>query len=173
MLAYTHGSQYIKLRNKHMKNNELLLAISDIMDQKLNTIHVRMDTMEDRLTAKIDEVDNRLTTELHRLDAKIDKVEQSLSADIQRLDTKIDNVERSLNAKIDNVEQGLKADIHHLNLTMENIVIPRVNHIEQCYLATSERYINETARIDGLAADVQVLKSVVQKHSEQLQELSA
>lgn len=119
-----------------MDNNELLLAISDMMDQKLDAVHVRMDTMENRLDAKIDTVENRL-------DAKIDAVNELLS-------------------------QGIR----DINISLENVVIPRINHIEQCYLDTSERYIKETGRINGLVADVQVIKSVVQNHSEQLRKIS-
>ena len=108
-----------------MGNNELLLAISDIMDQKLDAINVRMDTMENKLTAKIDAVDERLS-----------------------------------------------AAVTKNSIILENMVLPRLDHIEQCYLDTSERYINETGRINGLVLDVQVIKSVVQDHSEQLRKIS-
>ena len=122
-----------------MDSKTLLLAISDMMDEKLDSIHVRMDTF----------------------DTKLDAVEEKLSADISVLD-----------AKIDSVDQRLSADIRTINISLENVVIPRIKHIEQCYLATSERYINETGRIDGLVVDVQVIKSIVQDHSIQLQKIS-
>ena len=137
-----------------MDNKDLLLAISDMMDQKLDAIHVRMDTMENRLDAKIDAVENKLSAEIDALDAKIDAVENKLSAEINAVDAR------------------LSADIRKINVTLENVVIPRINHIEQCYLATSERYINETGRINGLVMDVQVIKSIVQEHSEQLLKIS-
>lgn len=151
-----------------MDNKELLLAISDIIDQKLDAIDVKMETME-----------NRLSADIRALDAKIDTVESKLSADIRALDAKIDTVEnrlsadiRALDAKIDAVDERLSKDIRTINVSLENVVIPRISHIEQCYLATSERYINETGRINGLVADVQVIKSVVQNHSEQLKMIS-
>lgn len=137
-----------------MDTKELLLAISDIMDEKLDAITVSMSTMEEKLSTKIDAVENRL-------DAKIDAVENKLSTDI-----------RALDSKIDTVDEGLSKDIRAINTSLENVVIPRITHIEQYYLATSERYINETGRINGLVADVQVIKSVVQHHSEQLQMIS-
>ena len=158
-----------------MDNKELLLAISDMMDLKLDSIHVRMDTFD----AKLDAVEERLSGEIRVLDAKIDTVEEKLSADISALDAKIDAVEEklsadisSLDAKIDAVDQRLSADIRTINISLENVVIPRINHIEQCYLATSERYINDSGRIDGLLIDVQVIKSIVQDHSTQLQKIS-
>ena len=137
-----------------MDNNELLLAISDMMDQKLDSVYVRMDTMENRLEAKIDAKINALDAKINALDAKID-------AKINALD-----------AKIDAVDERLSQGIRDINVTLENVVIPRINHIEQCYLDTSERYIKETGRINGLVADVQVIKSVVQNHSEQLRKIS-
>ena len=137
-----------------MGNKELLLAISDMMDQKLDAINVRMDTFD----TKLDAMESRL-------DAKIDAMES-------RLDAKIDAVEGRLGAEIDLVNQRLSADVRNINITLENNVIPRLKHIEQCYLAASERYINETGRIQGLVADVQVIKSVVQEHSKQLQKIS-
>ena len=141
-----------------MGNNELLLAISDMMDQKLEYINVRMDTMENRLSEDIRAVETRL-------DAKIDAVEEKLT-------TKIDVVEHELTTKIDVVQKELKDSIRATNVNMENVLIPRMKHIEQCYLSASERYINETGRIDGLVFDVQVIKSIVQNHSEQLQKIS-
>ena len=140
-----------------MDSKTLLLAISDMMDEKLDSIHVRMDTFD----TKLDAVEEKLSADISALDAKIDSVEEKLSADISALD-----------AKIDSVDQRLSADIRTINISLENVVIPRIKHIEQCYLATSERYINETGRIDGLVVDVQVIKSIVQDHSIQLQKIS-
>lgn len=144
-----------------MGNNELLLAISDMMDQKLDAINVRMDTMENKLETKIDAAESKLSADINALDAKIDAVESKLSADIHALD-----------AKINDVDKRLSTDIKKINLSLENIVLPRLNHIEQCYLDTSERYIIETGRINGLTTDVQVLKSVVQEHGERLKKIS-
>ena len=140
-----------------MDNKELLLAISDMMDLKLDSIHVRMDTFD----AKLDAVEERLSGEIRVLDAKIDAVEEKLSADIS-----------ALNAKMNAIDQQHGADIRTIKISLENVVIPRINHIEQCYLATSERYINDSGRIDGLLIDVQVIKSIVQDHSTQLQKIS-
>lgn len=98
---------------------------------------------------------------MDNFDTKLDAVEARLSGKIHALD-----------AKIDSVDQRLSADIRKINVSLENVVIPRIKHVEQCYLSTSERYINETGRIDGLTFDVQVIKSIVQDHSQQLQKIS-
>ncbi len=155
-----------------MKNEELLLAISDMMDQKLDSIHVRMDTFD----TKLDAVEERLSGDIRALDAKIDAVEDKLSARIDEVESKLSAeicaVENKLSAEINAVDKRLSADIRTINISLENVVIPRIKHIEQCYVSTSERYINEVGRINGLTADIQVIKSVVQDHSIQLQKIS-
>ena len=148
-----------------MNKNELLLAISDLMDEKIDTINVRMDTMENKLTSRMDLLDAKIDAVESSLSTKIDAVENSLSA-------RIDAVENSLSAKIVAVDERLSAEVRKTNVIIENRVLPRINHIEQCYLDASERYIIETGRINGLAMDVQVIKSVVQDHSEQLKKIS-
>lgn len=158
-----------------MDHKELLLAISDMMDHKLDSIHTRMDTFD----TKLDAVEERLSGDIRALDAKIDAVEEKLSADISALDAKIDAVEEKLSAdisildaKIDAVDRRHGSDIRTIKICLENVVVPRLNHIEQCYLATSERYMKDSGRIEGLLMDVQVIKSIVQDHSIQLQKIS-
>ena len=158
-----------------MGNDELLLAISDMMDQKIESINVRMGTMEDRLSARIDAVDAKVDALDTRLSGRID----ALDAKVDALDAKIDAVEErlsgdvvALDAKMAALDERLSANIRDVKITMENVLIPRIKHMEQCYLDTSNRYINETGRIDGLVADVQVIKSIVLNHSEQLQKIS-
>lgn len=137
-----------------MENTELLLAISDMMDEKLDSINVRMDIMEDKLTSKIDAVDAKLSAEIQAVDAK-------LSAEIQAMD-----------AKLDATDERLRSQIRKISLTQENIIIPRLEHIEQCYLSTSERYLIDSGRINGLVFDMQVVKSVLQNHEEKLKKIS-
>lgn len=51
---------------------------------------------------------------------------------------------------------------------MEEEVIPRLKEIESCYLSTYERYRKGVNQFDTLQSDVDVLKIVVQGHSERL-----
>jgi chromosome segregation ATPase len=55
-------------------------------------------------------------------------------------------------------------------LQLENNVIPRLNTIEQCYLETSKRYMQETADIKQMKSDIEVIKFVVTQHSKKFEE---
>lgn len=168
-----------------MSNDELLLSISDLMKKNLQPLEKRMDAfdekidkVEERLSAridcldvKIDNVEQRLTSEIKRLDSKIDNVEQNLTSEIKRLDSKIDSVEQNLHSVEQNllsVEQNLKNDIHLINLKLENMIIPRLNEIESCYLSTSERYQRETDKFIAFDTDLSVMRGIILEHGNRL-----
>lgn len=66
----------------------------------------------------------------------------------------------------------LQDDIQMLKLQNENIIIPRLQHIESCYTSTYDRYKNSVEGYEAMQADIQLLKSVVQEHSEKLKMIS-
>ena len=152
-----------------MTDNELLLAISDIMDKKIHPLEVKISSVEESLSEKIDAVEKSLNDKINfvekSLNDKIDSVEQNLNA-------KIDSVEQNLNAKIDSVERTLQNQIIKINLHLENNFSPRLQNIEDCYLSTYERYKNRNEQLDQLQLDVSVIKRVVIDHSERLKQIS-
>lgn len=145
-----------------MTNDELYLALSELVNNNSKEIEYRMDTMEERLNNRMD-----------GLDAKIDNVEEKLSGRIDSLDSKIDTVEAklsgridSLDAKIGGVEKSLGDQIRNINMCLENIIEPRLQNIEMCYVTTFERYKVNNEKFERMQLDIDVLKSVVRKHDE-------
>ena len=126
-----------------MKDDELLLAISDLMDKKLHPLESQINRVEDSLHNKIDLVEQALTSEIVKLDNKIDAVDKNLQNQITRI-----------------------------NLFNENVVMPRLQTIESCYLSTYERYKDRNEQIDQLQLDISVIKRVVIDHGEQLRKIS-
>lgn len=144
-----------------MGNEEILLAMSEMMDKKIGPLENRMDSMEISLLDKMDIIENRLNDKIDcvglNLNNKIDAVEQKLNA-------KIDTVEQKLDAKIDAVD----FKVHRINLKLENDIEPRLKQIEKCYTDTFRRYQYGVEKIEKLEADNEVIRSVVQKHHEVL-----
>ena len=119
-----------------MTNNELYLAISELVNNNSKELEYRMDIMDH----KIDALD-------HRIDA---------------LESRID----ALDHKIDGVEKSLKDEIRSIHLKLENLIEPRLQNIEACYLSTFERYQVNVEKFDRMQLDIEVLKSIVRKHDE-------
>lgn len=63
----------------------------------------------------------------------------------------------------------IKGRVKKMELMQENVIIPRLDNIEACYVSTYERYKENVEEYDEMKQDVSILKKVVAEHSEILQ----
>lgn len=126
-----------------MRDEELLLSISKMLDDKISPLEKRMDSMEKDLKEEIRIVRNEV---------KLVKGEVKLVQDEVKL---------------------VENKVHLINLKLENVFEPRMNTIETCYLDTYKRYQNGVDRIDRLEKDNELIRSILQKHSKILQTQTA
>lgn len=146
-----------------MTNNEMLLAISDMMDKKLQT-ELRP-IKEDIRDMKADI--RNMKADIVELKADM----RNVKADIVELKTDMQNVKTDIvNMKSD--IQTLQSDVHKISLCQENIILPRLCTIESCYTDTYKRYNNYADRMERAFDDIELLKKVVTEHSEKLQKIS-
>lgn len=148
-----------------MTNDQLYLAISELISDSSKENECRMNMFEKRINHRMDTLENSMNHRMDTLETKFDTLERKFDA----LETKVD----ALDGKIDGVEESLSGQIHAINLKLENIIEPRLKHIEQCYVATSERYQENVEKMDRIQLDIEVLKSVVRKHDEILSAMPA
>lgn len=145
-----------------MTENELLLAISDMMDHKLK--------------AELQPIKNDLQTvknEVQLVKNEVQLVKEDLQAvkeDLQTVKDRVQTVENNLQA-VKNEVQTVKNDVHHMKLYQENIIMPRLNTIESCYTDTYSRYRNYSDKMEAAFEDMELLKRVVSEHSMKLQAL--
>ena len=161
-----------------MTNEELLLAMSEMMDTKLaaslKPIENRLDRMDerlDRIEVRLDRVEERLDhveERLDRVEERLDHVEERLD----RMEGKLDHVEERLDhaeGRINRVERKVvKIEVDLL----ENNVIPRLNTIEACYTSTYQRYQDYADQMDCVYENIKLLNQTVIKHSQILQKIS-
>lgn len=138
--------------------NEDLLALSQMMDIKLQPIEKHLVRIEDRLT--------RVETKMDDLETKVDNLEIK----VNNLETRVSKLE--LDAKSLHSELALiKRDVKQVRVCQETKMIPRLSNIEACYLDTSIRYQESADKVDVVCEDVQLLKKVVGEHSEKLKKI--
>lgn len=138
-----------------MSNEELLSAISELLDEKL----------EQKLEEKLDE----------KLEQKLEeKLEQKLDEKLeQKLDEKLEKVldekfEQKLNPRFERIEQRLtNIELHLENVTDKNIALLAEN-----YVPAAKRYEKSSAQIESMQTDIDLLKKVVAEHSQKLQVLA-
>lgn len=141
-----------------MTNNELLLAMSDMMDTKLKAelqpLRNEMQDMKSELRSEMLDMKNELQNEI-----------QGVSGELQ-------NEIQAVRSELRDVEQNLKKEIHMLKLCQENLILPRLNTIESCYNDTYHRYRDNADQMEAVSADVDIMKKVITEHSQQLQKLA-
>ncbi len=88
--------------------------------------------------------------------------------DLEAIGAIIESKIGSLESKID----GLEKDVQYIKVVqLENNVLPRLEHIGQCYLDTSNRYTTSADRFDNALNDIAVMKIAIQKNSSDIREL--
>jgi len=184
-----------------MTNNDLLLAISDIMEAKMEPLRKEIQQTKTELHSEILKMKNELRTEfkndinelraefkndinelraefkndINELRAEFKNDINELRAEFKKLEDKLDNVAAALQKQIAKNEKAIiqnTKDISNINILLENEVMPRLRNIESCYVATSNRYISSINQIESIQSDVDVLKNVVAEHSVKLQKIS-
>lgn len=86
-----------------------------------------------------------------------------------------DMMDKKLKAELQPIKNDLqdtKNEIHKIKLYQENVVMPRLETIESCYTDTYKRYKNYAERMEAAFDDIEVMKKVLQEHSEKLQKIS-
>ncbi|MCI8696959.1 hypothetical protein [uncultured Acetatifactor sp.] len=132
-----------------MTDNELLLALSGMLDKKLK--------------AELQPIKNELQT------MKDDIAD--MKGEIADMKGEIADIRNEI-ASIKSNMLIMQNEIRQIKLCQENIILPRLDTIESCYSDTFNRYRTYADKMDSVFEDVELLKTVVTHHSEKLQKLA-
>lgn len=167
-----------------MTDNELLLAISDLMEQKISTalqaelLPIRKDIQ--KLDYKIDQVEKNLSQRItcveESLNQRITCVEENLNQRItcveESLNQRITHVEENLNQRIANVELNLQQQINQIELHLENTTDRNLQLLAENYVPAADRFLITSAKVETLQAEQDIMKKVIREHSKKLQTIS-
>lgn len=129
------------------QNQELLLAISDMLDRKL----------DEKLDEKLDQ---KFETELRPI--KDDICE--LKTDVKELRSDVTELQSDMTK--------LQENVHGIHLYLENEVDYKISLLAENYVPAAKRFEQSASRIDAVEEDVGILKTVVTQHSKMLQQLA-
>lgn len=132
-----------------MTDNELLLALSGMLDKKLKAelqpIKNELQTMKDDIADMKGEIAD-IRSEIADMKGEIASIKSNMLI--------------------------MQNEIRQIKLCQENIILPRLDTIESCYSDTFNRYRTYADKMDSVFEDVELLKTVVTHHSEKLQKLA-
>lgn len=142
-----------------MTDNELLLAISNIMDKKIQPLQEDVKGVKDEVEGLKDEVEGLK-----------DEVE-GVKDEVEGLKDEVQGVEDEI-VKMKHDIQEIKLDNRKIHLQLENNIVPHLNELSQCYTSTYRKYSEQLDNLEGYREDVVILKEVMLEHSKKLKQLS-
>ncbi len=148
-----------------MIDHEFLLAISNMMDNKLEPIKNKMESIENRIES-LEIAVKRLEDRVEGLENRIENLENR----IESLENRVESLEGRVEGLANQVE-SLEGRTKTLELAMENKVLPRLETIESCYTSTYHRYKDTVEEYGAMKQDITIIKKVVTEHSERLQKI--
>ena len=152
-----------------MSDQELLHALSDMLDQKLDT---RLKPMEEdikSLKSDVKELKDDVTV-LKEDVAGLKEDVTVLKADVTGLKENVAVLKEDVETLKENYA-SLNDELHRVKLFQENVILPRLNTIESCYTGTYKRYLRAAEKMEAALEDVELLKEVTAKHSQEIQKL--
>ena len=73
-----------------------------------------------------------------------------------------------IDKKLKSELQPIKDDIRNIKLDIENNIKPQINLLAENFVPASKRYEKASAQIEAMQNDIDLLKRVVQEHSDKL-----
>ena len=163
-----------------MTNNELLYAMSNMMDTKLRAeLQPLKNEMQD-MRSEMQSIKSELQGEMQRMKSELQGEMQSMKSELQgemqrmksELQGEMQSMKSELQDEMQSIESGLQKEIHQIKLCQENVILPRLDTIESCYTDTYRRYRDNADKLEAVFDDVDIMKKVVAEHSKKLQKMA-
>jgi gas vesicle protein len=167
-----------------MTNNELLLAISDMMDTKLRAelqpLRNEMKDFKDEMRNEMQDFRGEMQSEMQDFRGEMQSEMQDFRGEMQsemqdfrgEMQSGMQDFRGEMRSEMQDFKDEMQSGVHQIKLFQENIILPRLDTIESCYLDTYRRYRDNADRMEAVFEDVGIMKKVLAEHSKQLQKLA-
>ena len=153
-----------------MTNNELLLAISDMMDKKLDARLLPIETDMKDMKADM----QNMKADMQHMKADM----QHMQTDIQHIKTDIKNIEErvtNIEERVTNIEErvlNIEERVTNIELHLENETDKNIALLAENCIPAARKYEKETEKIEAMQDDIHIMKKVIKEHSKKLQNIS-
>lgn len=143
-----------------MTNNELLMAMSEMMDKKLkSTLRAELQPIKD----DIKELKDRVT--------RVEDDIAEMKGDIAELKDRVTRVEGDI-VEMKGDIAGLKDKVTRIDLHLENVTDKNIQILAENYLPAAKKFEKVALQVQNIQEDVDVWKGVVVEHSQILNKIS-
>ena len=146
-----------------MTDKELLSAISGMIQPMKNEL--RSD-----LSDLVSSMKGELQSDLSNM---VSSMKSELQSDLSNMMNSTKNeLLLTLSDMMDHKLKPINERVKNIEIMIEDNILPRLQTIETCYTQTYYRYQTGILQLDAIQMDVDVMKQVVQNHSEKLRNIS-
>ena len=115
-------------------------------------------------------ISDMMDEKLHPIKTQIGEL-YGMKEDVQGLKEDVQVLKEDIQVLKEDMQE-VKGRVKKIELTQENVILPRLQNIEECYVSTYERYQKNCDEHEEMKQDIAMLKEVVEKHSQILQRIS-
>ena len=151
-----------------MTNEELLVAMSNMMDQrldeKLEPLKKDMSEVKDRVTNienRVTNIENRVTN-IETQVAKIEDRVTNIETQVAKTEDRVTNIETQVTK--------IKNRVTNIELDIENDIRPGIITLCDAYGTQFDRYSISIESHEKMKTDIEVMKSIVSRHFDLLPE---
>ncbi len=156
-----------------MLTKEDLQSIENLLDRKLGFIQSDVSTLKSDVSTLKSDV-STLKSDVSTLKSDVSTLKSDVStlkSDVSTLKSNVSTLKSDMadvKNRVSNLEQDMK--VVKVDL-LENNVIPRLDHIENCYMDTSKRYMKDADKFENAITDIEIMKLAIQRNSADILEL--
>ena len=159
---------------------EDLLALSTMMDEKLEPIHNEINDVKVEIKGMKTEIAGMqveikgMKTEIASMQVEIERMKTEIAGiqvEIEGIKTEIAGMQAEIKGIKTEIE-GMKQRITVIELRIENELVRNINFIAENVIPAAKKYEREAEKIESMQADIDVMKGVLKEHSKILQNIS-
>ena len=142
-----------------MTNEELLVAMSNMMDQKLGS------TVSDMMDQKLDEKLEPLKKDMSEVKDRVTNIENRVT----NIENRVTNMETQITNIKDRVT-NIENRVTNIEIDIENDIRPGIITLCDAYGTQFDRYSISIESHEKMKTDIEVMKSIVSRHFDLLPE---
>ncbi len=160
-----------------MENKELLGAISQMLDEKLEPIKADISDLKEDVSGLKEDVSG-LKEDVSSLKEDVSGLKEDVSGlkeDVSGLKEDVSSLKEDVSGLKEDVS-CLKKDVARLDarqtkmeLMIENEIRPDIKLLAENYVPAAKMYREQADKIEQMQTDIALMKSVIREHSEILQ----
>ena len=151
-----------------MNNNELLQAMSQMMDEKFggrfDAIDRRFEAMDKRFEEMEERFNKRFNDIEERFEKRFDDIEERFEKRFDDIEERFDKRCMRIERKMDDLWEEkvtISRNLSTMNAKLDLQVIPRLNMLTENYLPAAQKFSAAADNIYEMQQDIQGLKNIV------------